>query len=59
MKHNNILCDLNALMIIFTLGFYDVEDKINNLIKNKKDRDARTENVATQKLPAIVVLVFQ
>lgn len=46
-------------MIIFTLGFYDVEDKINNLIKNKKDRDARTENVATQKLPAIVVLVFQ
>lgn len=59
MKHNNILYDLNALMIIFTLGFYDVEDKINNLIKNKKDRDARTENVTTQKLPAIVVLVFQ
>lgn len=59
MKHNNILYDLNALMIIFTLGFYDVEDKINNLIKNKKDRHARTENVTTQKLPAIVVLVFQ
>lgn len=46
-------------MIIFTLGFYNLENKINNFIKNKEDRDARTENVATLKLSVTVITVFQ
>lgn len=55
----NLICVLSICMIIFTLGFYDLENKINNFIKNKENRDARTENVATLKLSVTVVTVFQ